>query len=1102
MPTPPVAIVVPCYNDANTIHACIRSVLEHTTYADWKLIVVDDGSTDGTIPPGIDARVQTIRQPRRGCAAAVNAGIAAMTGRDIVRLHADVVIDTPGWLERLVEAAYADTITGVVGVRLLYPDNRIYSEGRDIVTGLGMHPQHCARGAFLPDGPAGKVTEVDSVSGALAYYRREAIDRVGGFDDAYGPAWLDDDDFCIGARRLGYKIRVQPAVKAVHYTRSKSPTHRTYVGGTENEINQLTSRIRTVCNEAQMEYWEAKWGWHPGHPDIGEIRRLYASTEICWRIGESLRYRPSSEQPSVDCCLATRNNLALLKRCLESLALVDYPADRLHVYITSNASTDGTTEYLDELAHSYPFPLHHFKPAVATGCALGLNFAFSAGQSEIVARLDDDIVLPTDWLKILVADLRARPFAGCAGGKIVNDNDHHTIQCGPCRQYPNHYEHVDELDRGQADYLARVTHVRGCFNVYRRDVLQRCGLLDLRYSPVQFDDPDHHIALLQAGYEIVYDGRVRVVHKLNTGVSQSHEGISSARANCAKLHGKWGTDVWTVLERSIELSREGRYLPDNGDTRAWLARGPAPESFPRKIRGSFARANAGLAPAYEELVKADRREDVGRWVDEYLALAAIQQRQGALRTGLEMAQNAVNLAPGRVDALALLGEIYHELGKSDLSATIARFGLAFQPADPRLLALQAAAPRTAGMPRSNGPDLISGPGTSISRPTNARSGLRILMVMTFEGHPADSDMHQLEQTRRHIELLGHEIEVCCTPRPDPRGYDLVHVWTSAFPSQTLAQVKAIRARCPEVPIVHTPIFWDIREKCWADAAIPALFTQANSAAQLEESLKQLAADKLRFNGRSRSQAGEPNYPGHDAYQRAIFPLVDHLLPQSLAEIVNLRKVHGIGRPYTVVRPGTEIATLDAATPDWFVENFHVQDFVLSVAPVEQRRNQLLLLHALRDAGLPVVLIGPPADRNYHRLCRRLASQRTIFIDRLPPEKLASAYKAARVHALPSWMEGAALTGVEAALAGCSIVASDRTSEREYFGETANYCDPASTASIRSAVVSAWQNHAANAAPRMQLAQELRAAHAWEAVAGTTLAAYKAAIEHSRERAAA
>jgi len=1107
MPTPTVALVIPLFNDAKSIQACLRSIEVRTTYPDYRLIVVDDGSTDGgaallkQFP-----KVQVIRQARRGCAAAVNAGIAAAPGCDIVRLHADVVIDTPGWLERLVEVAYADEVTGVVGARLVYPDGRIHSEGRSVITGLGMHPQHCDRRAFLPDGAPGKVQEVDTVPGALLYCRRRVLDQVGGFDENYGPAWMDGEDFCVGARRRGFKVRVHAGVKAVHYTRAQSPMHRVFLPHVENEVNKLTGMIKLACNRTQMEYWEAKWGWHPAYPDIGEIRRLYGDTEICWQIGEPLRYHPSSEAPVVDCCLVTCNTLPLLKRCLESLAATDYPAECINVYVADNASSDGTAEYLADLARSFPFQLHHLRLEVNTGCPVGLNFAVAAGKGELVARLDDDIVLPPDWLRLMVGDLRIRPFAGCVGPKVINDDDHQTIQCGPYRHFPSIYGHDDEVDNGQADYLSRVSHVRGCCNLYRRDALIRSGPFDARFSPTQFDDPDHHLAVLQAGYEIIYDGRVRVVHKLNNGLGRSHAALSNQKANHNKMLGKWGVEVWEVVERSIDLSREGRYLPDDGDTRAWLALGPGPEHFPRRIDGALARRNATLAAMYDELVKADAREDVNQWLDEYVSLAVFTRSNRAARFGIEILHNAINLAPLRLDAIAALAEAYAALGQSELAVTLAQRGLAIDPQDARLLAIRPAMKATPPsvpklLQRVN--EIGEGKVTvEMTAPRSAATGLRVLMVNTYEERLSGGDMHQVKKTRQYLQQLGHHVDICCTPRPDPRGYDVVHLWNTWFPVQTLMQVKAIRAWRPDMPIVHTPIFWDMREKCWADAAIPAIFTQSVNPAQLEERLAAVAAGKHIHQGRTRHQPRECNHRGYDVYQRAIFPLVDHLLPQSQAEMANLKKTHGIEKPYTVVHNGAETTVFDEATPDWFVGQYGLKDFVLTVGLVEPRKNQLLLLHALRDAGLPIVVVGRHYDRLYYQLCRRHAPPGTIFIDHLPHEQLASAFKAARVHALPSWMECASFANVEAALCGCALAVSDRTSEKEYFGNNAYFCDPGNVKAIREAVVQAYRNHSADEPKRARLIEQFRTRFTWRNAAATTVSGYEAAMARRRQRAAA
>jgi hypothetical protein len=111
-----------------------------------------------------------------------------------------------------------------------------------------------------------------------------------------------------------------------------------------------------------------------------------------------------------------------------------------------------------------------------------------------------------------------------------------------------------------------------------------------------------------------------------------------------------------------------------------------------------------------------------------------------------------------------------------------------------------------------------------------------------------------------------------------------------------------------------------------------------------------------------------------------------------------------------------------------------------------------------------------------------------FLDSLPREELASAYAAAKVHALPGWFETPGLSTLEAAAAGCNIVTTDRGTAREYFGDLAWYCDPRLVESIRSAVLAAYQ------APRADRLRELvRERYSWPRAAESTLEGYRLAL---------
>jgi len=1102
MPTPSISIIIPNYNETETLAACVDSVLAKTQYPDWELIVVDDGSTDDSLSKIKDKTgVRVIRRSHQGVAAALNTGFTAAGTRDVVRLHADVVIETPDWLTKLVEAAYTQPRAGIVGVKLVYPDGRIQAEGRNIINGLGFHIRHRNRKAFAPEGGPGKIAEVDSVPGALAYYRRDVISAVGGLDENYGHVWTEDDDFCVAARFHGYKIYVETSVAAVHYTRCWGPASFVRLAGTEKSLRQLTWVAKHQVEHTQAIYWEAKWGWNPFYPDLNEIRRLYGHTEICWQIGEPMCYRPQSEFPTVDCCIVTANSVALLKRCLESLAATDYPLDRFRVFIADNGSTDGTIDYLDKLAATFPLPISVSKLPLNSGVPVGLNWALMQGKGELVARLDDDIVLPPNWLKPMVEDFRRRPFAGCVGPKVLNDNARGDIQCGAWRHFPGLFGHEDETDLGQANYLARTIHVRGCCNLYRRDVFARCGMMDLRYSPSQFDDPDHHIALVAAGYEILYDGRVSIVHKLNNGLARSYAALTNQSGNGSKMYGKWGGDIFEVLEKAIDLSREGRYLPDDGDTTNAYADAPDPKLFPRRNAHPPGEVQLLVAKINKELSSTACREALQSLADDYLALGNSQRRDGFPRAALDTLNSALHFMPHHVGVIEATAATYKESGQLAMARLLARRGLQLDPDHNGLRALltaldQPAIFKTGAVRSADRSDHIGEVGVSVANRFHAAAPsrrLRVLMVNSFESRAAGGDMNQLKKTKQYLEMLGVEVDVCCTPRPDPRNYDLVHVFNLWFPHQTLAQLKAIRLLAPQVPVVLSPIYWDASEKAWADAAVPHVFATSTSPEDLEKRLALLATDKLAVNGLRRSQAGEPNYFGYHQYQRQLLEMVDHLLPLSLAEVANLRKTLGVEKPYNLVHNGAEISVFESAKPDWFIEEYKMRNFVLTVGLVEPRKNQLMLLHALRQEKIPVVVVGRNYDINYLRLCRKFAPPNTLFIEHLPHEQLASAFKAARVHALPSWMECAALANVEAALCGCPLVVSDRTSEPEYFGKNAYYCDPANVTSIRKAVLSAWRNYKADAPKREKLREQFLTEYTWPKAAEQTLRGYEAAL---------
>nr|WP_280520734.1 glycosyltransferase [Phaeobacter sp. J2-8] len=130
-----------------------------------------------------------------------------------------------------------------------------------------------------------------------------------------------------------------------------------------------------------------------------------------------------------------------------------------------------------------------------------------------------------------------------------------------------------------------------------------------------------------------------------------------------------------------------------------------------------------------------------------------------------------------------------------------------------------------------------------------------------------------------------------------------------------------------------------------------------------------------------------------------------------------------------------------------------RDYVLCVGRIEPRKNQLTLTRAMRGLPLRLALAGHVGDQGYATQIRQAGGGQLILPGRLGTADgmLTSALAGARVFALPSWSEGASLAALEAAAAGVPMVLSDRSSEREYFGNLARYCTPGDPDALRAAL---------------------------------------------------
>ena len=204
LPWPRISVVVCTYNGGRTIRECLEG-LRRIEYPDYEVIVVDDGSTDGTATIVGEYPVRLIRAQHRGLSNARNTGLAAATG-DIVAYIDDDAYPDPHWLTYLAAAFLRTPHAGVGGPNIPPPgDGRI----AECVANAPGNPVH----VLLSD------REAEHIPGCNMAFRKTCLEAIGGFDPQFRTAG-DDVDVCWRLQRLGWTLGYHPAAMVWHHCRN------------------------------------------------------------------------------------------------------------------------------------------------------------------------------------------------------------------------------------------------------------------------------------------------------------------------------------------------------------------------------------------------------------------------------------------------------------------------------------------------------------------------------------------------------------------------------------------------------------------------------------------------------------------------------------------------------------------------------------------------------------------------------------------------------------------------------------------------------------------------------------------------------------------
>ena len=209
------SIMIVARNAGRVLSECVESVRRSTS--DYEIIIMDNASTDGSIEMvrfGRDVRLLRFSS-NLGHSRAFNVGIREARGRFIVNLDLDTIL-TPGWLDRLVEAAQGSNSIGMVAPKLLRPGNPPVLDSTGHVyqfqTGLARD-----RGQGERDfGQYDDWTELVSCCFAAVLIKREVLENIG-LPDPHMFTVFSDVDFGLRAKLAGWRIIFRPDSVVYHF---------------------------------------------------------------------------------------------------------------------------------------------------------------------------------------------------------------------------------------------------------------------------------------------------------------------------------------------------------------------------------------------------------------------------------------------------------------------------------------------------------------------------------------------------------------------------------------------------------------------------------------------------------------------------------------------------------------------------------------------------------------------------------------------------------------------------------------------------------------------------------------------------------------------
>ncbi len=351
------------------------------------------------------------------------------------------------------------------------------------------------------------------------------------------PHYLYAFDVCLIPFRLMDLTRATNPVKVYEYLCAGKPVVATDMP----ELRRMPSGMVEVTRTAAEFDKAIATSLREKDPAIARRRQLWAGRHSWEGRARKLVGMVNRLHPPLSVIVLCYNNLAFTVACLESLlAFSDYPD--MEIICVDNASTDGTREYLTDLAERHQ-SVRYIRNDTNAGFSAGNNAGIHAARGDFVILLNNDTYVTRGWARDLIRPMQLDPTIGMTGPLTNMSGNEQKVGIA--------YSNMEEMARASAGFTMRrrrqlypIGRLAFFCVAIRRAVLDAVGDLDESYTTGYFEDDDYCERVRQAGYQLHVCDDVFVHHHHSASFSQLGETRTTAlmkrnRRIFEKRWGKW-----------------------------------------------------------------------------------------------------------------------------------------------------------------------------------------------------------------------------------------------------------------------------------------------------------------------------------------------------------------------------------------------------------------------------------------------------------------------------------------------------------------------------------------------------------------------------------